>query len=216
MRYLSLFTLMTFALCPAALAETNGLDVSFAIFQDKINLDYSGDIRETKFNGINIGWIQPLSPTILGGFDIGYLEMTQYSNPIPAGQTGSGEYLGLNLEFLMMNSPSFVLLTRLGYRYSQTRQGQSVTSDWNQGVLILEGTYHFNAQFSTQLGVGGIAIDGRESATGTITENQPFRAENPLLGYAGVQFGLDPDSNIGIQVDMGSLWGWQLIFRRIF
>jgi len=195
------------------------MDVSFAILQDTIDFNYSGDIRETKFNGLRVAWVEPLAPTILGGIELGYLEISQYSNPIPAGQTGSGEFLGINLSFLMMDNPRYRLLTRLGYRYSEARhtvEGQAVQWDWNQGVIELEGTMHYSERLSITLSVGAIAINGREEAQGDIANAQPFRSDQTVLGHAGVQLGLDHDSYIGIQVDMGAMWGGQIIFGRFF
>lgn len=200
-------------------AESRGLDVSLAIFQDTFDFNYSGDIRETKFNGLRVAWVEPLSPTILGGIELGYLEISQYSNPIPTGQTGSGGFLGLNLSFLMIDNPRYRLLTRLGYRYSETRhavEGQDVQLDWNQGLIELEGTMHYSERVTITLAVGAISIDGREVAQGDISESQPFRSDQAILGHAGVKLGLDPDSYIGIQVDMGAMWGGQIIFGRFF
>jgi hypothetical protein len=219
MRSILLFILIWSAMPSMLHAETRGLDVSLAIFQDTFDFNYSGDIRETKFNGLAVAWTEPLAPTILGGIELGYLEISQYSNPIPAGQTGSGDFLGLNLSFLMIDTPRYRLLTRLGYRYSETRhtvEGQAVQLDWNQGLIELEGSMQYSENLTMTLSVGAIAIDGREDAQGDITASQPFRSDQTVLGHAGLKLGLDPDSYIGIQVDMGAMWGGQIIFGRFF
>ena len=210
---------MWLALTTASYAESRGLDVGVSLYQDNIDLNYSGNLRETRLTNLDVSWIELLAPSIYGGIELGYLEITQYSNPIPTGQTGSGGYLGLNMSFLMFDAHHFQLLTRLGYRYSEAShhsEGQTVDWDWHQGLIALEGKLFFSDRFAMVLGVSAIAIDGRERADGTVTQAQPFKADEPLSGHLGLQLGLDPDSNIGIQVDVGSLRGGRLTIRRIF
>ena len=206
-------------LSPTVHAETRGLDVGVSLYQDNIDLNYSGNLRETRLTNLEVSWIELLAPSIYGGIELGYLELTQYSNPIPTGQTGGGGYLGLNLAFLVLDSQHFQLLTRLGYRYSEAShhsEGQSIDWDWHQGLIGLDGKLSFSDRFAITLGVSAIAIDGRELAEGTVNQAQPFKADQPLSGHLGLHLGLDPDSTIGIQVDAGSLRGGRLTIRRIF
>ena len=219
MRTLLILLLVGFTGLSTSHADTRGLDVGMSLYKDNIDLNYSGELRETRLTNLDISWIELLGPAIYGGIELGYLEFTQYSNPIPTGQTGSGGYLGLNLSFLMLDTRYFQLLTRLGYRYSYAThhsEGQSVDWDWHQGLIELNGKLAFSDRLAMTLGVSAIAIDGRERADGTVTLAQPFKADQPLSGHLGLQLGLDPDSTIGIQVDVGSLRGGRLTIRRLF
>ena len=219
MRSSLMLIMIWIVLSPTVHAETRGLDVGVSLYQDNIDLNYSGNLRETRLTNLEVSWIELLAPSIYGGIELGYLELTQYSNPIPTGQTGGGGFLGLNMSFLLLDTQHFQLLTRLGYRYSEARrttEGQTVDWDWHQGLIALEGKLSFSERFAMILGVSAIAIDGRERADGTVTQAQPFKADEPLSGHLGLQLGLDPDSTIGIQVDVGSLRGGRLIIRRVF
>ena len=199
--------------------ERRGLHVGLEFGQDKIDLDYSGVQRETRLSRLGVLWYEKLSPSIVGGVELGYLEFTQYSNPIPAGQTGSGEYIGLNLAFLLIETTHFDLLTRLDYRYNDARHSlddQKINWDWHEGSIGIYSTFKFSNAISLTLGASALAIDGRESATGTITEAQPFKADEPFSGHVGLDLGLDHAGTIGIEISTGSLRGGRLSFQRIF
>ncbi len=219
MRITLALLLSSLAFASNALAETNGLNVGLEFGQNKTDFNYSGDIRETRLTRLGVIWFEPLAPSILGGVELGYLEYTQYSNPIAAGQTGSGEYIGLNLSFLMVTNPHFELLTRLTYRYNDVRHKideQVVDLDWHEGRIGLHGKLKFNDSVAMSLGASAHAIDGREATSGPITQAQPFKANEAISGHFGLQLGLDHAGTIGIEIDIGALEGGRLIFQRIF
>lgn len=219
MRYPLLIFMFSLSLSPLASAESRGLDVGIAIGQHKIDWDYSGNLRETRLSQLDVAWQERLAPAIRGGIELGYLELTQYSNPIPVGQTGSGGYLGLNLSFLIISTADFELYTRLGYRYSEVSKSatdQSVDWDWHQGQIGLYSKFRLTESFRLLLGASALAIDGRERAEGTVTSAQPFKAAEPLSGHIGLQLGLDHTGTIGIKIDSGSLRGGRITFQRIF
>jgi len=219
MRTLFVLILLSFYATASMSDERRGLHVGLEFGQDKIDLDYSGMQRETRLSRLGVLWYEKLSPAIIGGVELGYLEFTQYSNPIPAGQTGSGEYIGLNLSFLFVETAHFDLLTRLDYRYNDARHsldGQKLNWDWHEGRIGIYSIFKFSPAFSLSLGASAIAIDGREAASGTITEAQPFKADEPFSGHLGLDLGLDHAGTIGIEIDTGSLRGGRLSFQRIF
>lgn len=216
-------TLVLFLSCLAfasnVIAETNGLNVGIEFGQNKTDFDYSGEIRETRLTRLGVVWFENLTPAILGGVELGYLEFTQYSNPIPAGQTGSGEYIGINLSFLLVNSQHFELLTRFAYRYNDVRHkidDQSVDTDWHEGRMGLHTKFKFSDSVAMSLGASAFAIDGREATSGPITQAQPFKANEAISGHFGLQLGLDHAGTIGIEIDIGALQGGRLTFQRIF
>ena len=219
MRIILLVLLTCWPFYSNALDEERGLNVGIEFGQDKTDFNYSSAIRETRLTRLGVVWYENLTPAIRGGVELGYLEFTQYSNPIPAGQTGGGEYIGLNLSFVLVNTARFELLTRFAYRYNDIRHkidDQSVDSDWHEGRIGLYTKFKFSDSVAMSLGASGTAIDGREAATGPTTQAQPFDANEAISGHFGLQLGLDHAGTIGIEIDIGALQGGRLSFQRVF
>jgi len=216
----SFLLLLCLSFASHASADDAGLNVGVELGKTKSDWDFSGSIRETRLTRFGIFWNEPLTASIYGGVELGHLEITQYSNPIPAGQTGGGEYIGINLSFLILNTRSFELLSRIAYRYNDARHSiddQTVEWDWHEGQLGLYSRLKFTDTFSLSAGVSARAIDGRETATGPVSEAQPFRADgSSISGHLGAQLTLDDAGTIGIEIDTGSVRGGRLSFERVF
>lgn len=220
MQTLGLILLVTCASLPSVIfAEARGIDVAVSIEQNKTDFNYSGSNRETRLTNLEVAWVEKLAPSIYGGIELGYLEMTQYNNPLAVGQTGSGRYLGLSLSFNLLETSQLQLLTEVGYRYSEASHAidaQTIDWDWHQGRISLLGKWQISQRLTVLLGSTATAIDGRERAEGTVNLAQPFKTNKPISGHLGLQFGLDPAGTIGIQIDAGSQRGGRISIRRAF
>jgi hypothetical protein len=215
------FALLLTCLClpGTALSDSQGLDVGLELAKHTTDFNYSGDVRETRLTRLGLSWNEKLAESIRGGIELGYIEFTQYSNPIAAGQTGSGEYLGLHLSFIMVESRHFDLLTRLDYRYHALRHStddQTMDWDWHEGRAGIYSNLRFTDNLALFLGASALTIDGREVASGTVNQAQPFKADTPNSGHVGLNLGLDHAGTIGIEIDVGSVRGGRLSFRQIF
>lgn len=201
-------------------AEELPLLVGFNIQFYSMNLKYpDGDVRKTKINSLLLYWDQPLNGWLDGTFTMELLDVSQDSNPIPAGQAGSGASLGVGLVFHLYQSNLLHLHTDFTYKYVDTSgslQDQNVNMTWNQESLQLQADIRI-FQYSYIYFAGGILYaNGTERASGPINSSLSFNSNTPEYARFGVRIGVDPTGFIGIEVATGSIAGGQIYFQRWF
>lgn len=211
--------LLLLSIAPFARAEDGALLVGLRIQSARVHLTYSGAIRRSDISRLEAVWHERLNPWLDGSIQLGRLNFSQDSNPIPAGQATSGESLGVGLQVHLYRGNRLRLQTDLNYQYIDTTSGlagQTVDIHWHQVSGQLQSELRLFQYSYLQLAVGAIAIHGDERATGTIASVQSFN--NDKNGYIRLGFllGLDPASHIGIEVDGGAISGGRLTFQRWF
>ena len=214
-------TLLPLLLCisGSAWATQPSLLVGLHIQNDRIALQYAAAVRETDFTRLDLLWYEPLTSWLDGSVKLGIIDVTQDSNPIPAGQSTSGNTLSLALRLHLYRGDYLKLHADMTYQYADTSAdltGQTVEMRWHQisgqvgaDIRLVQYTY-------LTLAAGTIAIDGHEYATGTTNSVQSFQSNKQAFGHLGILIGVDPTSHIGIEVSAGAVSGGRIFFQRWF
>lgn len=200
-------------------AEELNLLVALHIQAYKIDLEYPESIRKTDFNSFDLIWHEHLNNWLDGSIKMGILGVSQGSNPIPEGQSSSGEYLGLGLRFQLYPGTDLKLFADLDYQFSSTRSDtttQKVESSWHQVSAQLQAEIRLFEYTYLTLAGGTLSIDGDEDATGTTTAVVTFKNAKSEFGRLGFKIGVDPSSHIGIEIVKGSMEGGRIYFSRWF
>ena len=185
----------------------------------QLNLQYPDSVRESRITSIVLFWDQPLNDWLDGTITMELLDLSQGSNPIPAGQSVSGNSLGLGLIFHLYRSDPVKLHADLGFQYFDTsgsQDGQNVNMSWTQVSAQLQADIKLVKYSYLYIAVGAVSIDGTEHADGTVNSVLSFSSEQPAYGVLGVKIGVDPTGYIGIEISTGSIAGGQIYFQRWF
>jgi len=184
-----------------------------------MDLQYSSSVRKTDISSLDFLWYEPLNDWLDGSVTLGIFDLTQSSNPIPAGQSVSGNSLGLAFRIHLYRAHYLKLHADLAYKYADARadlSGQSVDMHWHQISGQLEADIRIFQYSYLTLAAGTLAIDGNERATGAITSVQSFEASQREYGRLGILIGVDQASHIGIEVSSGAITGGRIYFQRWF
>jgi hypothetical protein len=121
--------------CGGVQAENLNLLVSLQLQSTQLNLNYPSGERTTDVNSLDFIWDETLTPWLDGGLKLGLLDITQSSNPIPAGQSASGDFIGMGLRFHLYRGDRLHLFTDIDYQYNETSSdlpNQRVELRWHQ------------------------------------------------------------------------------------
>ena len=193
--------------------------VGLHIQSTRMDWQYSGSVRKTDLSRLDLVWDQTLNSMLEGSISIGFVDLTQSSNPIPAGQSTSGNSLGVGLRLHLYRGDRLQLHADMNYLYADTSadvSGQKVDISWHRVSGEIEADIRFYQYSYLSLAVGSLAINGDESATGTVTAAQTFENDQSAYGRLGVLIGVDQDSHVGIEVSSGSVAGGRIFFQRWF
>lgn len=200
-------------------ANQPDLLVGLHILNTRMDFQYTASIRETELTSLELAWYEPLTDWLDGGVKLGIIDLTQSSNPLPAGQSTSGNLLGLEFRLHLYRGQNLRLHLDLAYQYTDTQAdlaNQKVEIRWNQLRGQLQADIRLVQYTYLTLAAGTIAIDGDERATGNITSVQPFETSQRAYGRLGVLVGVDPTSHVGIEVNSGAISGGRIFFQRWF
>jgi hypothetical protein len=210
---------MLFVVSGSVWAEDSSLLVGLHIQSVRLDLKYAASVRKTDLSRLDLVWSQPLNSWLDGSVKLGILELTQSSNPIPAGQSTSGNALGLGMRFHLHHGDRLKLHADIGYQYADTTadvSGQQVDTRWHQVSGYLQADIRIVQYSYVSLALGAITIHGDENATGTVTASQSFQSKTPGFGRLGILIGVDPTSHVGIEVSSGAITGGRIYFQRWF
>jgi len=217
-RYLTFILLLYFS--PSiAWAEDTNLLVALHIQVNKIDLQYADTIRQTDIDSLDVIWHQTLNPWLDGIIKLGFLGITQDSNPVPEGQSTTGQYLGIGLRFHLYPGDYLKLFADLDYQYADaesTSTSQTVQMRWHQLSAQLQAEIKLFQYSYLTLSAGTLKIDGDEHASGTTTAVISFKNAKSEFGRLGFKIGVDPISHIGIEVVVGAMEGGRIYFQRWF
>ncbi|MBI1422621.1 MAG: hypothetical protein GC149_04070 [Gammaproteobacteria bacterium] len=193
--------------------------VGLHIQSTRMDLQYADSVRKTDLSRLDLVWDQTLNSVLEGSISIGFIDLTQSGNPIPAGQSTSGNSLGLGLRVHLYRGDRLHLHADMNYQYADTSadvSGQKVDISWHQLTGEIQADIRVYQYSYLSLAVGSLAINGDESATGTVTAAQTFKNDQSAYGRLGVLLGVDQASHIGIEVSSGSVAGGRIFFQRWF
>ena len=201
------------------IAQTTSILAGLDIANYSQQLDFGTSQRDTRIDTFSIYWYETLSPRIMGGFVLGYQDITQTSNPIVAGQALSGEFLGLSLHIEMLQTQHLSVYSDFRYRYSQafsSQSGQDIDWQWQEGQAEVGVELKVGQSMALGASAGILKIDGRERATGTVDQVTDFDSADDAYARANIKLLLDPYSHIGIEGTTGAIQGGTIYFRRYF
>lgn len=202
-----------------AWATQPDLLVGLQIQSTRMDLQYSSAVRETDLTSLDLLWYQPLTNWLDGGVRIGVTDLTQRSNPIPAGQSTSGNSLGLDFRVHLYRGEQLKLHADMAYLYVDTTAdltGQTVELRWHKISGQLQADIRLVQYSYLTLATGTLAVDGNEYASGDITSVQSFESARQGFNRLGILIGVDPSGQIGIEVSSGAVSGGRIFFQRWF
>jgi hypothetical protein len=204
---------------PVLAAEPTSFAIALMLEGYDLGLRYPTQVQQTQLNAITLRWHERISPRIHGGILLGTVDGTQSENPVPVARVTTGNYLGINLYFAMLQSPRFDLGMNLDYRYydlAATTEPQNAKWRWHQGSVGLDGRLGLSDRVNVVFGLSANALSGEEVLTGTITQVTPFSADHSPGARLGLRLDTDPTGYIGLEMQSGFAQGGRIFFERWF
>ena len=203
----------------SAQAADDGLDFSLTVASSKSQWTYNNVPRETRVDSVTAVFSQRLSDTIRGSLNLSYLDISQSSHPQSVGLTGTGNGIGIGLQNLLVNEPSWRLYLRFGYDYSSTdntRGDQSIETTWYTTTAGVDAILAPRSSVSFLLGAGVASVDGEEQLSGPINQVNEFEEKDSASYYGGLSIRTDKRGRIGLRWYGGTSEGFVMNFSRSF
>lgn len=193
----------------------------FALFIQHTDMDWSypTTIRQTTSTHLLAVWHESFSPSFKGGLRLGYLDLSQVTNPLPSAQNSTGYSLGFDLHALLLNQRLLQLGLSLAYDYQSTRgssSDQTTNFVWHTGLLGADIILAPLAKLSVHTGFSLTYIDGEQRVGGNLNQIIPFNQDDVAGYYVGVNLKTDATGSIGLKWHEGTRQGIEFVFRREF
>lgn len=203
----------------AQISKNKLLEFSLDIQNTSTYFNFPSYTYKTKSEQLGISWYEPFTKYFHGGLELGYINMTQIDNSLTSAKFTSGQYAGLLLRFIPINSELFSLTLNANYRYSDT-QGTSSNQEtrfvWNETLLTTELKFQPTSLIGLTFAAEYHLIDGSQQDSGAINQITAFNAEK----QHGTRFGLNFTTNrtgvVGFEWFTGFRSGSRLYFTRKF
>ena len=174
---------------------------------------------KTKSEQLGISWYEPFTEYFHAGLELGYLNMTQIDNSFTSAKFTSGEYAGVLLRYIPINSKLFSLTLNANYRYNDT-QGTSTNQEsrfvWNETLFSTELKFQPTALVGLTFAAEYHLIDGSQRDSGTINQITAFDAEKQYGTRFGINFTTNHTGVVGFEWFTGFRSGSRLYFTRKF
>lgn len=199
--------------------SNHGLEFSLSISNNDTSFSFSPTAYQTRLDYLGVNWYETFSKHFHAGLEVGYINMSQINNTISSAQITSGEYAGVLLKYIPVNTSSFLLTLNLNHRINQT-QGTSTNQitlfDWNETLLFTQLEYSPLDKLSLSVTAEHQQISGEQQNSGTITNVSAFK-ESKQQGYRfGINFLTQHTGTVGIEWFSGFRSGVALNFSRKF
>ena len=218
-RVIALSVLATYSFVCQAEYQTGRISYALDIERSKSDWHYTTSRLRTKQSLLGISWEEALASRLKGGLRIGYLDLSQPDNPIPAAQVTTGYYAGLNLSILLLTTDTFETTFDLDYSYRNSRGTQnSQTAEfvWYQSEAGLNLSWQFLQQTYLTLGGHYHVTDGEQRLSGTLTQTTVFEQDQHSGYQAGLAYQVDRSGTIGASWLGGNRDGVRIYFNRVF
>jgi len=197
----------------------NFLEFSFSAQNQTANLEFSSTTYKTKTNQLGLNWYEPFTQYFHGGLELGILDVTQIDNTLASAQFTSGEYAGLLLRFIPLETETLSLTLNVNYRYSATTgkaSNQETQFAWHETLFSTELHYQPIKLIGLMLGAEYQTLDGEQRDSGTVTKITEFTESERLNYRFGVNFTSNRTGVVGIEWLSGFKSGTRLYFLRKF
>ena len=199
--------------------KNNLLAFSLDIQNTSTYFKFPSQTYKTKSEQLGISWYEPFTEYFHGGLELGYINMTQIDNNLTAAKFTSGQYAGLLLRFIAINSELFSLSLDANYRYNDT-QGTSSNQEsrfvWNETLLTTELKFQPTSLIGLTFAAEYHIIDGSQQDSGAINQITAFNAEKQYGARFGLNFTTNRTGVVGFEWFTGFRSGSRLYFTRNF
>ena len=199
--------------------KNNLLEFSLDIQNTSTYFKFPSQTYKTKSEQLGISWYEPFTEYFHGGLELGYINMTQIDNNLTAAKFTSGQYAGLLLRFIAINSELFSLSLDANYRYNDT-QGTSSNQEsrfvWNETLLTTELKFQPTSLIGLTFAAEYHIIDGSQQDSGAINQITAFNAEKQYGARFGLNFTTNRTGVVGFEWFTGFRSGSRLYFTRNF
>ena len=197
----------------------NLLEFSLSLQNQTTDLKYSSNTYKTQTDYLGINWYEPFSQYFHGGLELGSIEMTQINNPLSTAKFTSGEYIGLLLRFIPIETDSLSLMLNLNYRYSRTlgeNTNQQTQFAWNEALFVSELQYYPLRNLGLIFAAEYQVLDGEQRDFGTIPQITTFHESEQQNYRFGINFTSNNSGVVGLEWFTGFKTGSRLYFLRKF
>jgi hypothetical protein len=198
--------------------ESAGMEASLLIqrYETKLNVDNS--IIESRYNKVGVIIYEPSYKSFQPGLQLGALEINQSNNPVTAGISPTGNYIGVLFRSQFYSGGSLGLQLDGSYAYysaDKAKSDQEVNLNWHELIFYLSALSTYD-DFYITFGAYSQLIDGDETAFGSITQTRQFNEDKRSGIHFEFHYWVDATGKIGIIADSGGRQGIGLVFTREF
>jgi opacity protein-like surface antigen len=212
-----IFIFLPLTLVNSAHATNNELEFSLSTSSQNTYFNFPSNTNEVRSDQLGVSWYQSFSSYFHAGLELGYIEMSQINNAITSAQFTSGEFIGLLLRFLPVESPFFTLTLNLNYRYTRT-EGKSTNQEtlfsWNNALLFTELQFQPTKHIGLILAAEYRFLDGEQRDSGNITQITHFKGAKQEGYRLGINFNLNRSQTIRLEWLDGYRQGVQVNFAH--
>ncbi len=203
----------------AQISKSKLFEFSLDIQNTSTDFKFPSYTYKTKSEQLGISWYEPFTEYFHGGLELGYINMTQIDNSLTSAKLTSGQYAGLLLRFIPINSELFSLTLNANYRYNDT-QGTSANQEsrfvWNETLLTTELKFQPTSLIGLTFAAEYHLIDGSQRDSGVINQITAFNAEKQYGTRVGLNFTTNRTGVVGFEWFTGFRSGSRLYFTRKF
>lgn len=195
------------------------LDFSMQVEHNETRWRYASQTLTSKSSVLGVRLKERLGPRLLGSLRAGYLELSQSGNPLPAAQTTSGYYGGIELTLLLLDTAPLNLALTGGYTYRQTDGHESDTDvelRWYDTYAQLDLGVALNDRLTLHASGGTLRSDGEQRVSGSTSALLDFEQTDQGYYSAGLSYWLDGTGYLGASWLGGSQEGFRFSFHRRF
>ena len=198
--------------------EEPGMRATLLIQRYETDLDVDDSIIESRINRVGLILYEPAYAAFQPGLHVGAFNINQSKNPVTAGMSLSGNYLGLLFHSLLYRHRHLGLQLEGSYTYhdaDKVTNDQEVSLQWHEFMANLH-IQMAHGNFYYAIGAYSQFIDGDETAYGAITQTREFKVNERTGTHLEFEYWVDATGKIGIHVDNGGRQGVGLVFSRGF
>lgn len=181
--------------------------------------NYTTNELKTRFDILGVNWYEPFTQFFHAGLEVGGFNMTQANNSLPSAKFTKGQYLGLLMRFIPLETHHLNLNINLNYRYNQSdgaTLNQSTQFAWHEGLVSAEVQFNLSDVSRFFIVADYHRITGEQRDSGTVAQISRFKEQN----NSGFQLGLDFQSSRHDNIRLNWLTGYrdgaQIHFRHKF
>lgn len=211
-----LFIKFTYA---GQLINTNLIEFSLSLQNQTTLFNFTNKNHQVEIDQLGVNWYEPFSETFQGGLEFGYLDVTQRDSSLTSAEFSSGEYYGILLRFLPINTSFATLRLNLNYRYNKTESintAQNLEFMWGETLISSELEFHPFDKLGLLLAAEYQNLSGEQHDFGNVLQIVDFTTSKNAGYRLGIHFKPDPTANIGLQWITGYKEGVRIHFMRRF